>query len=105
MKRKSKGRIFRGVLVVLFLFLFLGGSFSIVSKESMANSEAFIEAEHKNNSYIEVLVKKGDTIWHLAKKYNESKKDIRQVIYEIRKINNLSNVNIVPGQIILIPRF
>ena len=59
-------------------------------------------------SYKEDYIIKGDTLWSIAKneidtnKYYKNK-DIRKVMYEIKKINNLSNENLTIGQKIMIP--
>jgi len=49
-----------------------------------------------------VSVKQGDTLWSIAEDYAVSK-DIRQVIYDISKINNIHNSPIHIGDIIKIP--
>ena len=59
-------------------------------------------------SYKEDYVIKGDTLWSSAENQintNEyyKNKDIRDVMYEIKKINNLQNGNLSIGQQILIP--
>ncbi len=58
------------------------------------------QSEH---ALVEVTVKKGDTLWEIAKEYKEEGEDIRAFIYEIKKENNLQSVNIQPGETILIP--
>ncbi len=50
--------------------------------------------------YIEIS--KGDTLWSIASNYADNK-EIRQVIYEISKVNNIKNASIYPGNIIKIP--
>lgn len=55
-------------------------------------------------NYIEIVVKKGETLWYLAQKYNNNDPDIRRSVYEIKKINKLENTKIIPGQIIRIPQ-
>ncbi len=52
-----------------------------------------------------VYINSGDTLWTIAKheqKYNEYYKgtEIREIIYDIRKLNNMSNANLIPGKII-----
>jgi LysM repeat protein len=48
--------------------------------------------------YISYLVKKGDTLYSIAKKY-------KTTVNKLKKINNLSNNTIFPGQILKIPVF
>lgn len=38
-------------------------------------------------------------VWQIAAKYTTGKNDVREVIYEIRKMNKLdNNANVYPGQ-------
>lgn len=49
-------------------------------------------------TYLDYTIKKGDTLWNLAKKYNTS-------VDELVKLNNIKNANIIiTGQVIKIPR-
>lgn len=59
-------------------------------------------------SYKEDYILKGDTLWSIAEKEIDTNeyyrnKDIRDVMFEIKKINNLQNKNLTVGQKILIP--
>ena len=54
-------------------------------------------------SYIEVKVQTGDTLWDLAHTYGDQTKDVREVIYDICQANNISAGSIYPGQILRIP--
>lgn len=51
----------------------------------------------------EVTVLSGDTLWSIAKNYSTSNGDIREFIYSIQKLNQLTSARIYPGQVILIP--
>ena len=56
------------------------------------------------------FVSKGDTLWSIAEKEINNNdyykgKDIRKVIYEIKKLNNLSNNNLVEGTSLKIPTY
>lgn len=59
-------------------------------------------------SYKEDYILKGDTLWSIAENEintNEyyQNKDIRDVMFEIKKINNLQDGNLTIGQKIIIP--
>ena len=60
--------------------------------------------------YKEEYVYSGDTLWSIAQnelennKYFEGK-DIRHVIEELKKVNNLSNSNLTEGDKIKIPNY
>ncbi|HHU69393.1 MAG TPA: LysM peptidoglycan-binding domain-containing protein [Thermoanaerobacterales bacterium] len=56
-----------------------------------------------DDKYIKITVKKGQTLWGIASDYKPEGVDIRKVIYEIKKENNMQNALIMPGQIIRIP--
>lgn len=63
---------------------------------------------YKPIEYKEIYVSDGDTLWEIAKNektYNEyyKNKDIREIIFDIKKINNLENSDIYEHQKILLP--
>jgi LysM repeat protein len=49
-----------------------------------------------------IKVSEGDTLWSIASDYTDNK-EIREVIYEISKTNNIQDASIHPGDIIKIP--
>lgn len=49
-----------------------------------------------------IVVKSGDTLWDIAKQYN-NKGDIRDYIHRIEKLNNLSGCDIYEGDVLLLP--
>jgi nucleoid-associated protein YgaU len=53
--------------------------------------------------YSEIIVQSGDTLWNLAEEFGPDNKDIREVIFEICELNDISADSIQPGQTILIP--
>lgn len=57
---------------------------------------------NKKIEYNTIIVKSGDTLWDIAKSENYNI-DIREFIYQIRKINNLNDANLIPGQRLLLP--
>lgn len=60
-------------------------------------------AANQTDNYVEVMVKKGDTLWSLAGAHGPAGIDRRQVIYAIRVINSLDSVQLNPGKIVRIP--
>ncbi len=51
---------------------------------------------YKEREFEMITIKSGDTLWDIAKKYNKQG-DIREYIYELKKINNLSDSGIMAG--------
>lgn len=47
---------------------------------------------------IEVVVSAGDTLWNIAEQYYPKEMDLRPFIDQIKEINGLETVLIVPGQ-------
>lgn len=55
-----------------------------------------------NNTYMEIPVRDGDTIWNIAKQYGTSD-SIRHDVYRIMELNNIEDGMIYPGQVIIVP--
>lgn len=49
-----------------------------------------------------VIVKEGDTLWNIALTYGENQ-DIRKFIYDLKKLNNIEDNTIYPGERLKIP--
>ena len=67
-----------------------------------------ISLSHQEVQYKEIYASTGDTLWSLAKQEAENNlyyenKDIRYVIKDIQKINDLTNSSITTGQKLKIP--
>ena len=46
----------------------------------------------------EIMVSAGDTLWSISCEYKKDGQDVREYIYELRKLNNLTDCTIYPGQ-------
>lgn len=62
-----------------------------------------------NVSYKTEYVVHGETLWSIAQregKYNKyyENKDVRKIVYDLKRINNFSNSNLKEGQEIKIPK-
>lgn len=77
--------------VVLLLTAILAYTGSLISEASQIQST------------IEYQVKSGDTLWHIAKTIQSPIQDIREIVHDIKSLNQLDSHAIYPGQIILIP--
>ena len=86
--RKFKRFMFMSILLI-----------SILVFESMATLNAYSK-DIPQFDYISV--KEGDTLWSIASDY-AANKEIREVIYEISRANNIQDASIYPGDIIKIP--
>ena len=53
--------------------------------------------------YEEIVVTKGDTLWYIAIEFMPQNYDVRQMIYNIRQLNNMETVSIHPGDKIKVP--
>ena len=63
-----------------------------------------VDAHAGNIRFIEIKVSGGDTLWALASQYGDPDKDIRENIYDICRINNISAETLREGDLILIPK-
>ena len=95
LKIVNKKKFTRSIIILLGVIIsaFLG----------ISNTYSKTEIAYKEDYIIE-----GDTIWSIAEnevKSNEyyKNKDIREVIYDIKKLNNIKNENLEIGQKIIIP--
>ena len=59
-------------------------------------------------NYTETYIEEGDTLWQIAIKEQASNKyyknkEVREIVNNIKKVNNLKNSNLSVGQKIIIP--
>lgn len=81
---KNKFKFIISVTIIVFLLITL-----------FSTSIAKTNTEAETISY---TVCKGDSLWTIAKEYKVDNKDIRQYIYELKKLNNITTSNIYEGQ-------
>lgn len=82
-----------GVILMIVLFI------SIFNTKSLSRTEI---------DYMEFTVSSNDTLWKIANivkenNINYNNKDVREIIFEIKQINNLKDSNLYNNQIITIP--
>lgn len=86
-RRKFLKSIVTLIFIIIITFMCLN---SIFDKE---------EYTAKETQYV---VTKGERLWDIAEQYKKPGQDIREYIYEIRKLNNMENSTIYEGQEITI---
>ncbi|MBQ3145016.1 MAG: LysM peptidoglycan-binding domain-containing protein [Clostridia bacterium] len=96
MRIKNVKKFVRSILIVLGIILALS---LVIAKVSYSHGE---------KQYKSIYVSEGDTLWNIAKENQITNqyykdKDVRYIINDLMKINNLSNSNIRINQEILIP--
>ena len=62
----------------------------------------YVSGKSENN-VIRVSVVPGDTLWKIAAENNPDKRDVRELVHEIKKYNNLRTSTIHVGDEIFIP--
>ncbi|TFF64932.1 LysM peptidoglycan-binding domain-containing protein [Helcococcus ovis] len=83
-----------------FLFLLFMTTILFTYLFTLLNTQVIVEGKDNNQKI--VIVKNGDTLWNIAENLNYDK-DIRETVYEIKAINQLSSSNIKPGFKLYIP--
>lgn len=96
MRRINKRKFIRSMIITIGLIIFL---ILILSNVSFSHTEI---------SYKEIAVSSGDTLWSIARYEKNNNvyfedKDVRDIIDEIKFLNNLSNSNLNIGDKLNIP--
>ena len=86
-KKKFVKRIIALVILVILIILFASN----------------IALSHADKQYKEIYVSNGDTLWSIAKEEKANNNyyeqmNIREIIDNIKKLNNLKSGNIIVGQ-------
>lgn len=97
LKIVNKNKFRRAICFILLIFIIV----LFVAISSYSNTKIKYKID---------FVSKGDTLWTIAEKEINSNdyykgKDIRKAIYEIKKLNNLSNNNLLEGTALKIPSY
>lgn len=89
MRIVNRKKFIRSMAILIFLLI---GLFNI----SIANTNK------KEAEIIDYTITPGETLWSIAGEYTPNSKDVRETIYEIKKLNNMTDSNIYAGQTIKI---
>ena len=67
-----------------------------------AITKRYSELNSANYSEVEYTVQTGDTLWSIAEQYANVHQDLREYVYKIKQVNNISTSNLEVGQTIII---
>lgn len=95
---KNWKKFLRAIFVIIGVIIFIN---LLIPDESFS---------HQEIEYKSVAVSNGDTLWTIAKTEQEENayyngKDIRDIVYNIKQVNNLKNSNLKINQILEIPTY
>ena len=91
---KDRKKFERFIFITMIIFVFI--TYVLVS----LTTTYFVEGKSISNNSI--IVKQGDTLWSIAEKI-DSRRDIREIVFDIQQLNKMSNSNLHPGEKIYIP--
>lgn len=80
------------------LFCVLCALIMIVGVSTLTNASA-----DKNSETYSLCISTGDTLWDIARASNTTGKDLRNVVDDIMKLNNMHSTNINVGDVLQIP--
>lgn len=90
----DKNRFFTFITLVLLLII---ATTYILTTSLKAHTRVF------QQKYQELRVYPGDTLWDIALRYKPSNYDVRDMVYKIKKFNNMDTLYIFPGETIRVP--
>lgn len=90
MKIVNRKKFIRSIAIVIFLLI-------AIFNVSIAKS-------NNEEEIIDYTIAPGQTLWSIAREYTPNSKDIRETIYEIKQLNNMTDSTIYPGQTIQIKK-
>lgn len=91
MKIVNKRKFIKSIITLIFIIII-----SFICLSQIFNKEEI------ETTQIQYTVSKGETLWDIAKEFKQDGQDIREYIYEVKKINNMTSSMIYEGQVITI---
>ncbi|NLM13339.1 MAG: LysM peptidoglycan-binding domain-containing protein [Epulopiscium sp.] len=99
MQKKKSLKKYRFIILLIFFisaFQFISAiMYSSTGKEPIRKSPI--------QKYEEVHIKKGDTLWDIAKKYKPSHQNLKQYVCTIKEFNHMKSDRLYAGEKIIIP--
>ena len=84
-------KFIRSLAIVMFLLI---GLFNI----------SIAKTDKKEAEIVDYTISRGETLWSIAEENRAEKEDIRQYIYDIKKLNNMTDSTVYENQTIKIKK-
>lgn len=82
----------RGKIVLVFISVIL-----VFGAVMFSVHTGFAVKKTSKPDYIFYTVKPDDTLWEIASKHTKGKKDVRETLYEIKKVNDVQDSELKVG--------
>ena len=104
-KRRNVFKRLRSPVTILLICLITGLAGYIGVQGGGSVDLGIAKSVHAEESvvYKNIVIQSGDTIWNIACEYAEPSKDVRKLVNEICKLNDIKAGSIYPGQVIKVP--
>lgn len=93
-KRRTEWKML--VIPIIIVTALIWFSYSMINMPSA-------EERYKDMEYTITIAKRGDTLWSIARDNYDNSRDIREVLYCIKRLNSFNSDVIYPGQVIRVP--
>jgi hypothetical protein len=93
--RREQGGARAGRIVLSLVFIVLVLAHFVPQRGVLAGS---------GDQFVMTTVRQGDTLWDIAVRMSKDDADIRRVIFDVRKVNNLVSTRVMPGDVLRVPK-
>lgn len=83
-------------------FIFITMMFITILTYTLVSLTSSYFVEGKTVASNSIIVKQGDTLWSIASNI-DSRRDVREIVYDIQKLNKINGSNLYPGEKLYIP--
>lgn len=87
MKIVNKKKFIKSIATIAIIIFLI-----IILINEIANKPKYTE------TYKTIYISEDETLWSIAEEYKKPNQDIREYIYEIKKLNNMESAAIYEGQ-------
>ena len=87
MKIVNKRKFIKSTLTLIIILVSI-----IILVNTIINKTEYAE------KYKTIYISEDETLWSIAEEYKKTNQDIREYIYEIKKLNNMESATIYEGQ-------